>query len=102
VRQEHVSAAQRLADRSCAAWKEQTMDRLQQALVWRAILEGDVLGHQPGRGRVMSPEELDAIADFGWPWPDLGRLLRAFVNAARSTWRSGATARTDDAPAASV
>lgn len=40
-----------------------------------------------GRRRPLSAEELDALAELGWNWPDPKRLAAAFTNAILSRWR---------------
>jgi hypothetical protein len=43
-----------------------------------------------------SPEELDALADFGWHLPDLKGVMATCAQAMR--WRPRATSRLDPTP----
>ena len=40
-----------------------------------------------GRRRAFTAEELDALVDFGWHWPDLKAARAACANALRSLWQ---------------
>lgn len=40
-----------------------------------------------GRRREFTVDELDAPADFSWPWSDLEGAIAACANAVRSLWR---------------
>jgi hypothetical protein len=44
-----------------------------------------------GRRRAFNAEELDALADFRWHWPDLKGFLATGTNAVRSRWRPRAS-----------
>lgn len=78
------------------------MDRMQQMILAKALMDGDWRSNHGGNRRVMTVDELDALADFGWPWPDLKGLVAAAAHAVRSRWRSGAIARTQDASVVSA
>jgi hypothetical protein len=72
------------------------MDRFQQMILMRALMDGDWRSDDYGKRRVMSIEELDAIADFGWHWPDLKGFVTACANVVLSRWRSGSLEGRED------
>jgi hypothetical protein len=51
-----------------------------------------------GRLRQYTPEELDAIAAFGWNRPTLKGFFAALVPAVRLPWKLSASSRLDPKP----
>ena len=51
-----------------------------------------------GRRRAFTPEELDALVDFGWHWPDVKGSLAVGANVILSRVRPGASNRIDPTP----
>lgn len=69
------------------------MNRFQQMFVAREVLDGGWRSDHRGAHRVMSVDELDAIAGFTWRWRAPLRAVAARVDALRARWRSGPRAQ---------
>ena len=48
--------------------------------------------------RVLTAEELDALADWGWRWAGFTRAMAACANVARLRWRPRASNRSEPTP----
>ena len=75
------------------------MDQLQLAMVVMAITDtpwGPRDSH--ARRRVYTAEELDALADFRWPWAGVTDRLAAGVNTVLSRMRPRASTRLEPTP----
>jgi hypothetical protein len=73
------------------------MDQYKQAIVMMAIIDIQWTPHDiQGRRRVMTADELDAIADFGWHW-DFCKEFMGRATAVLSRWRPRASDRVDGA-----
>jgi hypothetical protein len=78
------------------------MERFQQTIVARGVLDGGWRTGRRDQRRVMSATELDEIADFTWRLLAPTRAVAAYANALRASWRFGSSARRDESPAASA
>jgi hypothetical protein len=75
------------------AKKETQMDNQQLAIFGMMAATDTLCGPRDvdGRRREFTVDELDALADFPWPWPDLRGAVAACANAVRSLWRPRAS-----------
>ena len=75
------------------------MNQLQLAMVMMAITDTPWGPRDAdGRRRVYTAAELDALADFRWPWDGVTDRLAAGVNALRSRVRPRASTRIEPTP----
>jgi hypothetical protein len=64
------------------------MNQLQMAIAVMAACEIDGRPRDAeGRPRHYTPEELDALADFGWHLPDVRGFVTACLTTVRERWR---------------
>jgi hypothetical protein len=70
------------------------MDQCKLAILAMALTDTDWGPRDAdGRRRALTVEELDALADFPWHWPDLKGAMAACAHAVRRPWRPRASHR---------
>jgi hypothetical protein len=78
------------------------MDRLQLMMAMMALSDPSWRDDRPDRRRELTAEQLDAIADFPWPFTALKRFIADWSNAIHARWREASQERRAESPLASA
>jgi hypothetical protein len=73
--------------------RRNTVNELQLLMGLMVASDPDWRDNRPNPSRQLSAEELDAIADFGWHFPALKRLLASWSNAVHARWQAASRKR---------
>jgi hypothetical protein len=78
---------------AAGAKKETHVDNQQLAIFGMMAATNTLCGPRDGDGRrrELTVDELDALADFPWPWSGLKGAIVACANVVRSVWRPRAS-----------